>query len=91
MKGCLSDFPSPKVGQLRKPFVEWVALTYSDTSLHPRAAEVQKYLESYATVFKLRSHIKLSTSVVKVERDDARRMWLVTSYSKNSRNEVRSR
>lgn len=39
---------------------------------------------------KLWSRIKLSTSVLKVERDDVRRKWLVVSSSNDSSNEVRS-
>ncbi|KAK4541769.1 hypothetical protein LTR36_007478 [Oleoguttula mirabilis] len=54
-----------------------------DVSIHPTAKEQQMYLESYAGHFALHSSIKLSTSVAAVERDDARRKWVITTKPTN--------
>ncbi|KAK5125464.1 hypothetical protein LTR85_000573 [Meristemomyces frigidus] len=55
-----------------------------DVSLHPTAKEQQEYLESYANHFGLYHSIKLSTSVVAVERDAANRKWIFTTRATNA-------
>ena len=60
----------------------------ADASLHPTAQEVQEYLEAYATHFRLWSHIKLSTKVIKIGRDEKKQQWLVTSCTTASASEV---
>ncbi|KIW41395.1 uncharacterized protein PV06_06957 [Exophiala oligosperma] len=48
------------------------------TNSHPTAAEVDQYLNSYADAFDLRQHLRLSTNVQSVERDEANNCWRLT-------------
>ncbi|KAM0816745.1 putative Flavin-binding monooxygenase-like-domain-containing protein [Seiridium cardinale] len=48
-----------------------------DVAVHPSSKSIREYLESYARHFDLLQHIKFSTRVLKVERDDATGKWIV--------------
>ncbi|KAH6648794.1 flavin-binding monooxygenase-like-domain-containing protein [Truncatella angustata] len=48
-----------------------------DVSMHPPAKSIHEYLESYAKHFGLLQHIRYSSQVTRVERDDESRKWIV--------------
>ncbi|TPX08124.1 uncharacterized protein E0L32_010191 [Thyridium curvatum] len=48
-----------------------------DTPSHCTAGHVQQYLESYIEHFKLAPHLRLSTSVKRVSRDNVANKWVV--------------
>jgi dimethylaniline monooxygenase (N-oxide forming) len=47
------------------------------TNSYPTSSQVDKYLNDYADHFNLRSHLRLSTSVTSIVRDEGRDKWLV--------------
>lgn len=49
----------------------------ADISSYPTAAEVQKYLVSYAEHFGLEPHVRLSTTVGRVTFDDSQQKWAI--------------
>lgn len=51
----------------------------TDVPACPPGKDIIKYLETYADKFDVNKYIKFSTKVAKVERDESRRKWLVTS------------
>ncbi len=44
---------------------------------HATAADVQRYLESYAKHFDLEKRFRLSASVQKIRRDEAEKKWIL--------------
>lgn len=60
--------------------VAWMILTnQTDAALHPTAKEIGDYLSSYAHHFDLVPHIRFSTKVIGVERDDAAGKWVIST------------
>ncbi|KAF2167321.1 hypothetical protein M409DRAFT_66313 [Zasmidium cellare ATCC 36951] len=53
----------------------------SDVPAYAPAKDIAAYLERYAEVFDVKKYIKFSTKVVKVDRDEKRRKWLIRSVS----------
>ena len=47
------------------------------TDSYPSSSQVDKYLNDYADVFNLRPHLRLSTSILSIERDDAQGHWCI--------------
>ena len=54
------------------------------TGSYPNAAEVDKYLNAYANAFNLHPHLRLSTAVQSITRDDAKNIWSITVQSLDS-------
>ncbi|KAH7008341.1 flavin-binding monooxygenase-like-domain-containing protein [Ilyonectria destructans] len=52
--------------------------------VHPQARDIQTYLESYAKHFNLLPHIEFSTTVDRIERDEAGKKWLVYTKDTNT-------
>jgi cation diffusion facilitator CzcD-associated flavoprotein CzcO len=70
--GCACDTP---VAMYQFSF----ARTLKWSHLFPRAAEVQRYTEDLADMFKLRPHLRMSQGAATAEWDEARAQWRVTS------------
>lgn len=49
-----------------------------ETSSYPSAREVDQYLNDYCDHFSLRKHIRLSTEVKSIQRDDVNNKWLLS-------------
>lgn len=49
-----------------------------DTGSFPSSVEMDKYLNDYCDHFNLRPHLRLSTAVKSIRRDDTRHLWLMT-------------
>ncbi|KAI3535866.1 hypothetical protein CABS01_00809 [Colletotrichum abscissum] len=52
-----------------------------DDATHPTAKSIERYLEAYAKEFDLLPHIKFSTKVSKVERDDVNGKWVIHTHN----------
>ncbi|KIW14577.1 hypothetical protein PV08_07361 [Exophiala spinifera] len=50
------------------------------TDSYPTAAQVDQYLHDYADAFNLHPHLRLSTNVQTVDRDDANNCWRLTVW-----------
>jgi dimethylaniline monooxygenase (N-oxide forming) len=48
------------------------------TDSYPNSAQVDKYLNDYVDAFELRPHLRLSTRVDAIERDDTQNCWHIT-------------
>ncbi|ETI19410.1 hypothetical protein G647_09243 [Cladophialophora carrionii CBS 160.54] len=55
-----------------------------ETDSYPSSAQVDKYLNDYVDAFGLRPHLRLSTRVESIERDDTQNCWHVTVSGPNS-------
>lgn len=53
-------------------------------SLHPTAKDIGNYLQSYAHHFDLIAHIQFSTKIIRVQRDESARKWIVTTRTSAS-------
>ncbi|KAK5262873.1 hypothetical protein LTR96_011664, partial [Exophiala xenobiotica] len=54
------------------------------TDSYPSAEQIDQYLNNYADAFKLRPHLRLSTNVQSIERDDVNNCWRLTIQSGNT-------
>ncbi|KAK4493929.1 hypothetical protein PRZ48_015115 [Zasmidium cellare] len=62
---------------------------HADLPAYLPAKVMADYLERYAETFDVKRQIKFSTKVLRIERDEERRKWLVTSVSSNDQTEVK--
>ena len=51
---------------------------------YPSSGQVDQYLNDYADAFKLRPHLRLSTTINAIERDEARNGWKVVASTSSS-------
>ena len=54
------------------------------TDSYPTSAQIDKYLNEYADAFELRDHLRLSTTIQAIQRDDAQNCWRLTVTSAGS-------
>ncbi|KAJ9500880.1 hypothetical protein H2202_003438 [Exophiala xenobiotica] len=54
------------------------------TDSYPSAAQIDQYLNNYADAFNLRPHLRLSTNVQSIARDDVNNCWRLTIQSGNT-------
>lgn len=54
------------------------------TSPYPTATEIDQYLNAYCDNFNLRPHLRLSTGIQSIQRDNVRNGWLLTVQSTTS-------
>jgi dimethylaniline monooxygenase (N-oxide forming) len=54
------------------------------TDSYPSAAHIDQYLNNYADAFSLRPHLRLSTNVQSIERNDVNNCWRLTIQSGNT-------
>ncbi|KAH8889101.1 FAD/NAD(P)-binding domain-containing protein [Thozetella sp. PMI_491] len=52
-----------------------------EAATHPKAKEVEDYLNAYAKQFGILKNIQVSTEIVKVERDEQKGEWIVSTRS----------
>lgn len=50
---------------------------YTDSPTHPPAEKVCQYLHNYAINFDLHKHIKLRTTIMKIERSENDNSWIL--------------
>jgi dimethylaniline monooxygenase (N-oxide forming) len=55
-----------------------------DAALHPTAKQTNEYLESFADRFGLRKHVRLSTTVTNITRNEENNTWVITTKPTNS-------
>lgn len=75
--GCACDVPAPLYSFSFMPHPGW-------SRLYARHDEIQRYLLAVAERYRLRQHIRFSTTVDTIRYDDATRLWTITTAGGDS-------